>query len=163
MLAHADLTEFNADHTRPEYQYMIDVYGPNRLEGIYHSDLVDTFYQVISELPESFQSRLDIAEYLFGFDPAEDSVKAAELMEVYSPYNYVKPTSPPTLLITGDVDQVVPPDQTIKLKEKLDSLEVPNEIHILKAVNHGFIAATDEQMDSVQIWVTDFITSKYKE
>lgn len=161
MLLHSDLGKLDSIHVKPDYDYIVDVYGPSRLEGIYHSALVDTFYQVIEVLPESFRSRLDIASYLFGFDPKEDSLRAAEHMEMYSPYNFVHGNSPPTLLISGKVDQVVPLEQTTSLQAKLESLGVENEMHILPNVNHGFIDATPEQMDSVQQWISSFVIQQY--
>lgn len=145
-----------------KFDYLIDVYGPNQLQAVYTTPLVDSVYTILEELPEAFQSNLDIANYLFGFDPKTDSMRAVDFMNLYSPYNYLKHTSPPTLFIHGIVDQLVPVEQTTGLAAKMDSLQLPYEMHLMPAVNHGFIDATKAQMDSVQQWISDFVLAQYK-
>ena len=162
MVGYANPQEYAETYSPVQFRYIVDVYGPNRLEGIYNMAIMDSVNAMIEELPESFHSSLDIASYLFGFDPRLDSVRAAEIMQKYSPYNYVNAKSPPTLLIHGDEDQIVPIDQSLVLAEKLSSVQVTHELHILENVDHGFIFATDTQMAQVQTWITRFITSQYK-
>lgn len=145
------------------FNYLIDVYGPNQLEGVYHTPLVDSVYTIINELPKAFQSNLDIANYLFGFDPEKDSARAYEMMQAYSPFNFLTASAPTTLLIHGSDDQLVPIAQTTALAEKLQELKIPYELHLMQGVNHGFIAATPQQIDSVQQWITTFVVEHYKQ
>lgn len=144
------------------YTYLIDVYGPNRLKEAYASALMDSIKSYTSVLPESWQAKFDVASYLLGFHPTSDSLRAFAMMDKYSPYNYVHKNIPKTLIIQGDSDQLVPLDQSLVLSEKMKSMNIDHEIHILKKVNHGFIGATDEQMDSLQNWVSEFIQANYR-
>ncbi|AWV97941.1 alpha/beta hydrolase [Arcticibacterium luteifluviistationis] len=145
-----------------KFNYVVDVYGPNDLKGIYRSKLADSLGNIVATLPEYFRDDFDIAKRIFGFDPKADSIKADSVMRLYSPYRYLTKHSPPILMIHGDADQVVPITQSLSLKKLLDSLKVENEIHVLEKVNHGFIDAQQAQMDSTQTWIVDFILSKYK-
>lgn len=139
------------------FNYVINVYGPNRLKEAYASALIDSIKSYASVLPSSWQSRFDIASYLLGFQPELDSTIAFSMMENYSPYNYIHKNIPPTLIIQGEDDQLVPVDQSLMLAEKMKSFSVIHEMHILKNVNHGFIGASQQQMDSIQQWVIHFV------
>ncbi len=143
------------------FKYVIDIYGPNQLEGIYHAPVIDTLYSIRGKLPERFQSCLNIEKYIFGFDPKLDSVRASQMMKTYSPYYYPSSSVPPTLLIQGDCDRIVPLSQSTCLQVKLDSLGVENEIHILEGADHAFAKATPEQKSEVQKWIVAFIRKHY--
>ncbi|MEI9917435.1 MAG: prolyl oligopeptidase family serine peptidase [Bacteroidota bacterium] len=110
-----------------------------------------------------FGSEFNIKEYVFGFDPAKDSVRANELMKAYSPINVLAKNEMPVLIIHGTSDQIVPVEQSIILKQKLDSLGIPNEIHLMDSVDHNFRKATRGQKDTMQAWVSDFVVSKYNQ
>lgn len=153
---------FDSTFYHVKFKYVVDVYGPNDLKGIYRSKLADSLGSIVATLPEYFRDDFDIAKRIFGFDPKADSIKADSIMRLYSPYNYLTKNAPPTLLIHGDADQVVPIVQSLNLKKVLDSLKIENELHVLDKVNHGFIDAQQAQMDSTQKWIVNFITAKYK-
>jgi acetyl esterase/lipase len=144
-----------------KFNYVIDIYGPNQLEGIYHTAFIDTLYSMRGRLPEKLQSYLDLEKYIFGFDPRQDTIKAMEMMKTYSPYFYLSSSVPPTLLIQGDGDRIVPVLQSTSLKAKLDSLGVENEMHILKGTDHALAKATPEQKEDVQQWIVAFIEKHY--
>jgi len=162
MLAYANPSLYSKDFPSVNFNYVVDIYGPNRLKGIYHTPVVDTLYSMIGKLPNSFQSRLDLAKYIFGFNPKQDSARALQIMETYSPYNYLTPSVPPTLLIQGDRDRIVPLTQSTALKGKLDSLGVENEMHIVNGADHAFARATPEQKSELQKWIVEFIIKHYK-
>jgi len=157
MIAYANPADYVKNYSPVNFNYLVDVYGPNRLTGIYHTPATDTLYAVLDKLPASFQSHLDLNKYIFGFDPRQDSAKAFQMMETYSPYNYLTASAPPTLLIQGDSDRVVPVEQSIALKAKLDSFGVENEMHVIPGADHAFVNATPEQKDALQHWIVDFI------
>lgn len=150
------------DMPQVHFNYLVDVYGPNQLTGVYHTPTVDTLYSVLAKLPSPLQSRLDIAKYIFGFDPKQDSVRAMETMSEYSPYNRLTSAAPPTLIVHGDSDRIVPFQQSTALHAKLDSLRVENEIHIVKGVDHAFAKATPQQKSDIQKWIVDFIKRHYQ-
>jgi len=122
---------------------------------------MDSFTAVLEELPEVFQNQFDIREILLGFDPDVDTIRTLEFMNQYSPINYLNIGSPPTLIIHGTEDRLVPLEQSLDFKEKLDSLECDNEMYILEGVDHAFIGASKVQKDSVQIRIRDFVLKQF--
>lgn len=161
MVGYGDPLHYLKDHPQVHFNYVIDIYGPNRLKDIYHAPAVDTLYSALAKLPKRLQSHLDIANYIFGFDPKQDSVRALQIMETYSPYNYLTSFAPPTLIIQGDSDRIVPLDQSTTLLAKLDSLSVENEIHIIEGADHAFAKATKEQKSELQKRIVEFIHHHY--
>ncbi|HTH57817.1 MAG TPA: alpha/beta hydrolase [Cyclobacteriaceae bacterium] len=149
------------DAPQVHFNYVVDVYGPNQLAGVYHNPTVDTLYTVLAKLPSRLQARLDIAKYIFGFDPKQDSARALETMKMYSPYYHLTPGAPPTLIMHGDSDRIVPVEQSTTLHEKLDSLHVLNEIHFVKGADHAFAKATPDQKSEIQKWIVEFIERHY--
>lgn len=163
MLAYSPPSFYAKDSLPIRFNYVVDVYGPNQLEGIYHAPIVDTLSSIRGKMPKHFQSYLNLEKYIFGFDPRQDLDKALQIMRTYSPYQYLGATAPPTLLIQGDADRIVPLLQSTSLQLKLDSLGVENELHILKGADHAFINATPEQKAEVQQWIVAFIHQHYRD
>lgn len=64
------------------------------------------------------------------FDPA----KAPD----YSPIVHVTPDDPPTLLIHGDRDRLVPLTNSTKILAEFEKRKVTSELIIMKGVGHGF-------------------------
>jgi acetyl esterase/lipase len=83
--------------------------------------------------PTYFQGLLgDAINALFkGSDTA--AVRAAA-----SPLTHAKAGHPPTLLIHGSKDEVVPPDHSTTMYEALDNVGVPVELHMYAGQPHGF-------------------------
>ena len=102
-------------------------------------------------------------EHVFGFDPAKDSLKANEMLYEFSPINILGNNEFPVLILHGKNDRVVPVEQSVRLKLALDSLEIPNEMHLMDGVDHNLFNASCEQKDSIQIWISDFVIRCYKE
>jgi len=159
MLAYAGPESFAPDCPDFPIRYVVDIYGPNQLEGIYSMPMAETYHAFMEELPTSISSRIDLRNAIFGFNPEQDTLRAQRYMELYSPYLYVHPGVPPTLIIQGDQDHLVPVVQSTALHERLDSLGVENEILILAGVDHGFIGATSEEKEKIQHMIVSFITS----
>lgn len=159
-LAPAEIVDKSAAPVNPTY--LVDIYGPSHLEGIYKAPTVDSIYKVINQLPASLRSRLDIAATLFGFDPAADSTKAALFMERYSPATYVSPHTPPVLMIHGDHDRVVPFSQSVLFKSLLDNNLVENRLVKLPGVDHAFMDILPEQKEAFQKTLVSFITTHYR-
>lgn len=55
-----------------------------------------------------------------------------------SPITHLSRTSKPTLIFHGKLDVVVPPQQSIDLKAKLDKFNVPNKLIVYDNVGHEF-------------------------
>lgn len=150
-------------YKKTKFNYLIDVYGPSDLTNIYHGRALERIEASVKKVSKIFGSEFNIKEYVFGFDPSQDSVRANELLRIYSPINILGRTEIPVLIIHGKNDQVVPVEQSMILKQKLDSLGVPTEMHLLDSVDHNFIRASREQKDSMQMWISDFVVGHYRE
>lgn len=142
--------------------YVIDVYGPTDLEKLFQAQMIDSLKTLLKKLPNRLEDHLDISKRIFGFDPDQDSLKTSKFFMEYSPVSFLTKDLPPTLLIHGNADLVVPIGHSILLNEKLDELGVEHEFHTLENVNHAFLGASQSQMDSVQSWITTFILDHYK-
>ncbi len=165
MVAYSKPEKFLVDQVPPatKFNYLVDIYGPNDLDQLYHMKTMDTLNAILEKLPDPIHKHLDISRYLFGFDPNHDTTRVRSFIDRYSPVNYIDSASLSTLLIHGNKDQIVPVDQSIALSKKLDALQVNNELHLLDNVNHAFIGASDGQKDSIQQWIVAFIEKHYNE
>ena len=76
-------------------------------------------------------------------EPISSSVEpdnVAEIVRTASPINYVTPDFPPTLLIHGTKDEVVPYDQSVRMYQALEKAGVPVELHTYGNQPHAFDA-----------------------
>ncbi len=144
-------------------RYLIDVYGPSDLDMLYHGPTKDTLDAYLGKLPATLQKHLDPTQKLFGFDPKEDSLKAAAFMYQYSPITYVCKNAPPVLMIHGTADRVVPVEHSTNLRHVLEDLRIDHQYYELDQVDHAFINASKAQSDSVQTWLSSFVKAHYSE
>lgn len=162
MLAYSDPTVFDIKAVQQiKLNYVVDVYGPVDLEKLYHLPLMDSMKKYLDRLPKHIEERFDLPRYLFGFDPEADTARRLAYAKRYSPVTYLNKTAPPTLIIQGKSDEIVPIEQTRVLIGLLDSLLIEHEVHLLEGVNHGFIGANTQQKDSIQLWIVDFVKGNY--
>ncbi|MDR6785127.1 acetyl esterase/lipase [Pedobacter africanus] len=68
-----------------------------------------------------------------------------------SPLYQVKKTSPPVFIVHGDADPIVPYQQSVALKAKLDQLGVKNEFITVKGGLHGKFSPEDNRMVNAKI------------
>lgn len=61
----------------------------------------------------------------------------AEVARRVSPLEYVRPGLPPTMIIHGDADPVVPYQHSLRLKAALDKAGVANEMYTVPGGRHG--------------------------
>ncbi len=55
-----------------------------------------------------------------------------------SPINYVSAEAPPTLLLHGDADTLIPLEQATLLHEKLDAMGIRNDLVVYPGAGHGW-------------------------
>lgn len=110
---------------------VVDIYGPVDLTTEY----ARTHPLVTGFLGQSFE-------------------EAPQLYAEASPVIYLDPDDPPTLILHGSSDDLVPASQSVLLKNKLDELGIPSELYILPLWPHT--------MDIVQR-VNDFSQVKMNE
>ena len=68
--------------------------------------------------------------------------EAPEAYRAASPLAFVKPQSPPTLILQGGADKVVHPDQSRALARRLEEAAVPHELVVYPAARHGWQGST---------------------
>ena len=74
-----------------------------------------------------------------------------------SPLYQVKKTSPPTFIVHGDADPIVPYQQSVALKAMFDKMGVKSELLIIKGGLHGKFSKEDNSMVNERIM--DFLKS----
>ena len=81
-----------------------------------------------------------------------------EIARRVSPLTYVRPGLPPILTVHGDADPVVPYSQSVRLREALTKVGVPNELVTVPGGRHeapkGF---TPEEMRTVYVSILEFL------
>jgi len=160
MTAYANAEDFHpAAKSIIKIQYVVDIYGPSHLHSLYLAKRPDSLQSIVEKMPKKLKNRLE--HQLFGFNPEEDSLQALRFSRKYSPITYVNTQVPPTLIIHGQLDKIVPLSQSQMLHEKLMSLKIANEMHIINQMHHAFNGATKEQKIEIQSWIVDFIEKHY--
>jgi acetyl esterase/lipase len=86
-----------------------------------------------------------------------DKAKDKDFAKSVSPLYQVKKTSPPVFIVHGDADPIVPYEQSVALKAKLDEMGVKNEFITVKGGQHGKFEAEDNRMVNAKIM--DFLKS----
>ena len=85
-----------------------------------------------------------------GGDPA---TKAGIYQEA-SPIRYVSSQSPPTIILQGGADIVVPPSQSALLKDKLQAMAIPFQYVYYPAESHGWGGTTmQDSFDKIQAFI----------
>ena len=73
------------------------------------------------------------------FKRVNDEKKVREMLQEISPIHYVTRQTPPTLIIHGDKDELVPLQQSESMIAKLKAAEVPANLIVKKDCGHGWI------------------------
>jgi acetyl esterase/lipase len=74
----------------------------------------------------------EVLAFLFGRDAPAETAKRA------SPVDWVTPNFPPTLLVTGNKDVVVPDAASFRMYERLIEVGVSTELHVYADQPHAF-------------------------
>ena len=85
-----------------------------------------------------------------------DEEKVLEIGRQISPLNHVTADDPPTLIIHGDADKLVPIQQAEIIIEKLRSVGVPAELSVKKGGAHGW-ADLPADMTQVADWFDKYL------
>jgi len=94
----------------------------------------------------------DLAPYVDPDNPLREQFPALKFEPKraadYSPLAQVSSDDPPTLLVHGDKDELVPLWHSEKLAAALADAKVPRELLVIRGAGHGFDAAGNERMMS---------------
>lgn len=80
-----------------------------------------------------------------------DKAKDQNFAKSVSPLYQVKKSSPPTFIVHGDADPIVPYEQSVALKAKLDELGIKNEFMTVKGGDHGKFSPEDNREMNARI------------
>lgn len=98
---------------------MISFYGP--------ADLPRLFVNADPSIPWTLKN---VANATLETDPT--------IFAESSPINYVTAGAPPTLLLHGDADTLIPLEQATLLHEKLDAMGIRNDLVVYPGAGHGW-------------------------
>lgn len=117
--AHMALLQANK-YSYPKMLAVVDFFGPTDMAGLYN------FYAPYPADQLAFQ-------LLMNGTPTSN----ASMYSQSSPISFISAQSPPTIIFHGSIDNVVPVDQSISLKNKLAGAGVPTELTIYPNLGHG--------------------------
>lgn len=113
-------------------------------DGVFFDKIVR---EVIPEGRNPFLQALDYLE----FDPVEirlnkitDSQRLAEHHRNISPFYHVSADDAPTLLLHGDLDRLVPLQQSRLMVEQFEQAGVAHQLFVKEGGDHGWEATTEE-------------------
>lgn len=111
-------------------------YGP--------TDLTSTFYRDTDPLKEKYH---ELFSNVCGKKFSNDSEynNAYELLLKASPINYAS-TAVPTVFVYGINDQVINPNDNVRMSELLCENNIPNEIYAMPNSGHGYDGVGDETL-----------------
>ena len=92
--------------------------------------------------------------------PITDPVKLLEIGRDISPVNHVSPDDPPTLIIHGDKDSIVPIQQAEDIIAKLEAAKVPCRLSVRQGADHGWKDYSPDIHEFVDWFETHLIKSK---
>lgn len=142
------VSDLEGDGDNPQYsssvQAICDFFGPTDLLRM--SEMKG---ELDKETPESMVIGGPLLENV-------DKVNQA------NPITHITVNSPPFLIVHGENDVVVPPDQSQILYDALVKAGVVADIHLVPNAGHGFEGATQDQRDEINQMVVDFFNRHLK-
>ena len=125
------------ENVSSEVQAVINWYGP--------SDLMTLPENIVSEKRTDKMVANSNASRLFGKDIRD----AVDLANSISPLWNVSKNNPPFLIMQGDQDPYVVPDQSVRLHKKQKEVGAPSELYMIKGAGHGGKLFHTEEANSV--------------
>lgn len=125
-------------------------YGENGKDAIGRGTLAD------------FRVAFDIREFdkkTKALERVTDEDKIKEFGRKISPITHVTPDDPPTLIIHGDADKLVPIQQAEVIVAKLKEVGVPAKLVVKKGAEHGWPGA-EKDMATIADWFDQYLRKK---
>jgi acetyl esterase/lipase len=120
--AHLALLQSYKNST-PRVKAVVDMFGPTDMVALYNS---------LATPIERFA-----LQSLLGGTPSSNPA----MYQASSPIHFVSSQSPPTLILHGGADPLVPVSQSHTLKAKLESFSVPVQMVVYPTEGHGWFGA----------------------
>ncbi|MHA3771837.1 alpha/beta fold hydrolase [Verrucomicrobiota bacterium sgz303538] len=103
-------------------QFIVSLYGASNLQTI-----------LSQSTPHGLSVRVPALQLLLGGEPAEKP----DLARLASPVTHVDPSDPPLLLIHGDEDPQMPPEQSRELQQAYQATGLPVHLEVIHGGKHG--------------------------
>jgi acetyl esterase/lipase len=91
------------------------------------------------------------------FKPVTDEKKIREIGRQISPIYHISADDPPTLIIHGDADHLVPIQQAESFIAKLKEAGVPAKLVVKKGAGHGYWKDIDKDMVTIADWFDKYL------
>jgi acetyl esterase/lipase len=88
--------------------------------------------------------------------PIADPKRLQEIARQISPISHVTPDDPPTLIIHGDADRLVPLQQSERIVEEFKKTGIPTNLVVKKGAGHGWIGM-DKDLDQLADWFDKYL------
>jgi len=111
---------------------------------------------------KNFRAPFDFMEFdkeTKHFVPITDEARVTEIGRQISPVNHVTSDDPPTLIIHGDADKLVPIQQAELIVDKLKAVGIPAEIVVKPGAAHGW-PNLPEDMKIIADWFDKYLAAK---
>jgi acetyl esterase/lipase len=114
---------------------------------------------------KDFKAPFDFHEFkppgavLGRFVPITDEKKIIEIGKQISPITHVTADAPPSLIIHGDKDKLVPMQQAEMMVEKLKKAGAPSKLVVKKGAGHGWLDL-DKDMPTIADWFDKYFKKK---
>lgn len=95
----------------------------------------------------------------FKLERIMDPTKLDAIGKSISPIYFVTPDDPPTMILQGDKDPLVPLQQAQTFLGKMDEAKVPNKLVLKPGGSHGW-AGIDKDMVAVTDWFDQYLLGK---
>jgi acetyl esterase/lipase len=91
----------------------------------------------------------------------EDKTKVNDILKQISPITHVTAESPPTLIIHGDMDTLVPLQQSERIRDKFKDVGVPFQLVVKEGAGHGW-PDIGKDMATLADWFDKYLAKKEK-
>ncbi len=88
--------------------------------------------------------------------PIADRRRLQEIARQISPISHVTPDDPPTLIIHGDADRLVPLQQSERIVEEFKKTGIPSNLVVKKGAGHGWIGL-DKDLNQLADWFDKYL------
>ena len=119
-------------------------------------------FTVLEEELAAFKAPFDFRELdpkSHRFHPIEDRGRRMAIAGEISPITHVTPDDPPTLIIHGDADKLVPLQQSQTMEKRLRAVHVPVKVIVKPGAGHGW-ADFRPDMEAIGNWFDRYLAEK---
>ena len=143
MASYSEDNEFIGDNDLKNYsskvKYVIDIFGPTDLNTLDSTSIDDKYKGNIKNI-----------------------LSSSNLVDKYSPINYISEDSPKTLIIHSKVDEIVPYENAFNLYTNLKNNKVKSKLLTLESGSHYFYGYTNYELVALIFETLKFLDNTNK-